>query len=517
VPESITASPFGDPESADGDADEQALRRENDRLREQVALLEARLLKHGQQRRAMLHILADLNALNRRSSNQRKAMIHILADYEQDRRRLAAQTERAEAAQQRLAYLALASSILATSLDYSTLADQLVELIVPELADWCSLELLGEFEDTPRISFAYVDPEQGRQIERSASRLAPAHAGDWATADRDLEKPQLLAEVSPREVRDLVGNEEQYRLLDQLGSASCLRIPIRSYGRSAGVLTCVLAHTRRRYGPADLSLAEDLAYRAGQALENARLYRELEELIRMRDDFLATMSHDLKNPLTAIKGWSQLLQSRAAHHEDPEVRQLVEGFTHINATAAKMTVRIDQLLDIARVQMAGQLDLDCRTIDLVDLVRQVITEQQTTVRHRIEFEAAVTELTCVCDTDRLERVIGNLLSNAIKYSPNATPIRLSLGTDKRAGGIRAVLTVQDQGVGIPAEDVPHIFDRFHRAGNVVGSIPGTGIGLFAAQQIIQQHGGSISVESQEGTGTAFTVVLPLVPPVDSAR
>jgi signal transduction histidine kinase len=148
----------------------------------------------------------------------------------------------------------------------------------------------------------------------------------------------------------------------------------------------------------------------------------------------------------------------------------------------------------------------------VALVHAVVAEQQaTTERHQLVITTAEPELVGSWDAVRLERVLGNLLSNAIKFSPRGGEISVSVGREDGAGGTWAVLAVSDRGLGIPADEVPHIFEHFHRAANVAGSIPGSGVGLASVRHILEQHGGSIAVVSHEGEGSTFTVRLPLGP------
>jgi signal transduction histidine kinase len=147
---------------------------------------------------------------------------------------------------------------------------------------------------------------------------------------------------------------------------------------------------------------------------------------------------------------------------------------------------------------------------VVALARQVIDEQQhTTEQHQLRLDAQVTELVGEWDAARLERLLANLVSNAVKYSPEGGEVTLTIRMETEAGEPWAVLTVQDRGVGIPATDLPHVFERFRRGRNVEGHIGGTGIGLAAVRQMVQQHGGQVTVESQEGCGTTVTVRLPL--------
>jgi signal transduction histidine kinase len=230
-----------------------------------------------------------------------------------------------------------------------------------------------------------------------------------------------------------------------------------------------------------------------------------EEAARLRDSVLASVSHDLRSPLAAIRGQAEL-QKRALSKDgnvDPE--RLLRGANRIEEAATRMNGMIAELVDAARVQAGRKLELHRKTTDLVELVRAIVAEQAHTTGHRLVCQSDEPMLPAVVDRVRVERVVANLLSNAIKYSPLGGDVCVHLGTQGRW----AVLTVQDHGVGIPAADLPHVFERFHRAANVAGHIKGTGLGLAGARHIVEQHGGSIELESQEGLGTTVTVTLPL--------
>jgi signal transduction histidine kinase len=259
-----------------------------------------------------------------------------------------------------------------------------------------------------------------------------------------------------------------------------------------------------------------IAGQAAIALDNARLYQQAQRAVHLRDEFLAAASHDLKNPLAAVKGITQLLERRARRWATPEGQTFVDRLQRIDVSLTRMTRLIDTLLDVTRVQMGQPLPLDRRPLDLVALARQVVEEQQqSTERHQLRVEATVPELIGAWDADRLSRLLANLLNNAVKYSPAGGEITLTVRPDTVAGEPWAVLMVRDQGIGIPAADLARIFERFQRARNAEGQIRGTGIGLAAARQVVEQHGGQISVESQEGQGSTFTVRLPLVPAATS--
>jgi PAS domain S-box-containing protein len=233
-------------------------------------------------------------------------------------------------------------------------------------------------------------------------------------------------------------------------------------------------------------------------------------LERQKDDFLAAAAHDLKTPLTTIKGVAQILQRRVGRWGTPEAEHLMHDLDRIDSTVSKMNLLINKLLDITRLQMDQPLTLEKRATDLVAVTRAVIDDQQTISKHHtIRLESDAPEIVGSLDAFRIERVVTNLLSNSIRYSPQGGEICVAIRKVSEANSPWAVITVHDNGVGIPTHDVAYIFDRFYRASNVEGTIAGAGIGLAGVRQIVEQHGGSISADSSEDQGTTFTVRLPL--------
>jgi signal transduction histidine kinase/DNA-binding response OmpR family regulator len=260
----------------------------------------------------------------------------------------------------------------------------------------------------------------------------------------------------------------------------------------------------------DETVLVQLAHMASVAIENARLYQEARAAVQAREELLSVVSHDLKNPLASIKGYAQLLRRRIERLAIPETTRLVDSLTKIDTASARMVRQIDELLDAAQLRAGQPLDLNLERIDLVALMRQVTTDRQQSMQHHhIQVTTAVPELYGIYDAVRIERVFSNLLANAIKYSPHGSSIDVDIARQQSGDRLWAVIAMRDQGIGIPAADLPHIFERFHRAGNVARHIQGTGIGLSSARQIVEQHSGTIDVASQEGVGSTFTVRLPV--------
>jgi signal transduction histidine kinase len=193
--------------------------------------------------------------------------------------------------------------------------------------------------------------------------------------------------------------------------------------------------------------------------------------------------------------------------------RLSGAISTIEGVIGSMTGMLDELLDAARLRAEGALALNRAPVDLVALARETVSVAQETVeRHHLSFQAGVPSLVGTFDGPRLQRVLANLLSNAVKYSPDETVVRVTVDRETGAEDDIAVLTVRDAGVGIPAADLPRIFEPFYRARNVANRIGGVGLGLAGSRQIVEQHGGTITAESREGEGSTFTVRLPLLSP-----
>ena len=237
---------------------------------------------------------------------------------------------------------------------------------------------------------------------------------------------------------------------------------------------------------------------------------ERKRLERMHEEFISAVAHDLKNPLTTVRGQSQLLRRRLERGDPLDATRLEVGLEGIDNAATRMSRQIDELTDVMRLRAGQEIELHREPTDLVTLARLTIeAHDPSTERHTIRLESTVDDLVGVWDGARLERVLDNLLGNAIKYSPKGGEIIVRIGREGSGKAEQAILSVEDSGVGIPASDLPLVFERFRRGANVI-SFAGSGIGLAGARRIVELHGGTITVESIEGQGSIFTVRLPLV-------
>jgi len=411
-------------------------------------------------------------------------------------------------ADEALQFLADAGALLASSLDYETTLQQVTQLVVPRLADWCGVSLQRPDRRIVQVAVAHVDPAKvtwARELERRFPTSPDSPTG----VPRVLRtgQPEFYPEITEEMLTATVQSPEQLDVVRQLGFNSVMIVPLSARGRTLGTLSFVQAESGRHYVPSDLILAQQLADRAALAIDNARLYQEAQDALRARAEFLSIASHELKTPLTAVQGQAQLMARYAAHGQ-LERGRLLTSTDRLLAGVRRLNLLVNDLLDATRLQ-TGQLTLRPQPVDVATLARDVLTriaEQGSptvTARHRLVL-AAPGPVVGSWDPVRLDQVLINLVENAVKYSPDGGEVRVEIGRDDES----AVLIVRDEGMGIARHDQPRLFQPFARA-HATETIPGTGLGLYITRQIVEQHGGSISVESEPGVGTSFAVRLPL--------
>ena len=245
-------------------------------------------------------------------------------------------------------------------------------------------------------------------------------------------------------------------------------------------------------------------------LEVNRDITSRKEIEREREAFVDALAHDLKNPLGAAKAQAQLMIRRTQKGVEFDRDSVVRGLNSVVSSINRMNDLIGEMLDAAQLRDGRGLEIQRDRIDLVDLAtNSTTTFNRLTPRHSIIIHASCDRLWGNWDRSRLERVIGNLLDNAIKYSPAGGEVSVDISREQRHGTDWAKLSVRDHGVGIPADELSTVFQRYRRARNVAGRFAGAGIGLSGVKAIVEQHGGSITIESVEGEGTTFTIRLPL--------
>ncbi len=436
----------------------------------------------------------------------------IRAEAERDRLLEKEQAARAaaERAERRSAFLAETTRILSGTLDYEDTATRLAHLCVPFAADWCAVWTVDGQGGVHLGALAHVDPSREALAKPGSIRVEPDIVGGVSHVVRSGQPLLCTSVPDTREARlAALGTKDPAveELVHALGLGSYVAVALVARGRTLGAITLARMPGSPPACRADLTLAEDLGHHAALALANARLYEESQEAIQARDEFLSIASHELRTPCTSLRlGIEALLRHARAGKLDRMPAPLIERLLETSDRQSKHLLHlIDRLLDVSRLE-AGHLDLELDEVDLTALTREAAGELREELARTggslvVEAERPVRGS---WDRARLRQVVTNLLGNALKYGAGK-PVRVRVHGDD----LSAWLCVEDRGIGIPEERQPHVFERFERA---VSSrhYGGLGLGLYIVRQIVEAHGGSITLESHPGEGSTFRVMLPKV-------
>ncbi|MCA1630501.1 MAG: PAS domain S-box protein [Acidobacteria bacterium] len=410
---------------------------------------------------------------------------------------------RAEDAQR---FLAEASEVLVSSLDYEATLKRIAELVVPRLADWCAVDMVTDERTLRRLAVAHEDPSK-IELALEVERRYPQTLADREGVAKVVRtgKPEMYPNI-PDELMALIARDaEHLKILRELGLRSAMIVPLNVRGRARGAITFVSAESGRHYAESDLAFAQDLARRAALAVENARLYREAREVNRLKDEFLATLSHELRTPLTAVLGWTRLLGT--GQLDEATAKRALET---IERNALSQVQLIDDILDVSRV-IRGKLRLNVRSTDLVPVIEAAVDSVRPAAEAKgIRLQVILDQQAGLIsgDPDRLQQIVWNLLSNAIKFTPKEGRVQVVLARVNS----HLEVTISDTGQGIPEEFLPYVFDRFRQADPTpTRAHGGLGLGLAIVRHLIELHGGSVRAESAgAGQGSTFRVSLPLL-------
>jgi PAS domain S-box-containing protein len=418
-------------------------------------------------------------------------------------------TER-KRADERTKFLVNATNLLASVVDSSSLLSRVAKLPVPLFADWCIVDQCASRSEidphcVQKWAVAHADPEQ-KAILRGLKKRLPKSFGPGTLVGDVLRqgKARLVADaVNPFEYAEPATPEDR-DLLCGLDSQSIICVPLSAHRVTFGAITFVLAGSSRKYCEEDLTAAEDFAQRASIAIENARLYEEAKEADRRKDEFLATLAHELRNPLAPVRNALEIARTPGIDEQVAE-----RALTVIDRQVDHMVRLVDDLLDLSRL-MRGKIQLRPERLLLRDVIARSIETARPLIDahgHKLEVSVPKHPVALFADPVRLEQIISNLLDNAAKYTERGGLIKLRA----KAHGDEIIIKVRDTGIGIDPQILPHMFDLFRQAeSSLERSRGGLGIGLTLVRRLVDIHGGKVEARSDgPGTGAEFIVRLPL--------
>ncbi|MFL5381550.1 MAG: GAF domain-containing sensor histidine kinase [Longimicrobiaceae bacterium] len=445
----------------------------------------------------------------------------------------------------RFAFLAETSRALAASLDFETTLATGAGLALPHFGTWCMVDVVEADDAIRRVAVIHPDPAKQR-LARSFYRAHPPGRDDPLGAPRVIRTRESAFVIAYDDVLEGIAQVEHRGLLRELGACSFLMVPMSARGRTLGAITFV-SGDRRQYDADDLLLAEDLGRRCAMALDNARLYaasqdalraaeaareaatftalraeellgeanlarHEAEEADCAKSAFLGTISHEFRTPLTAIQGFTDLL---AEEVPGPLNHGQRHDLARIRAASDHLLALIDEILTFSR-QQAGHSVLRLREVDLAALVREAAgLAEPLAAAKGLGFTLRIPEgpLPFRTEAGKIRLILLNLAANAVKFT-EAGGVTLELETT----GDSVLLRVGDTGIGVAPEHAEQVFSAFWQVDQSSGRLGGTGLGLAVTRQLATLLEGEVTLESEPGEGSVFTVRLPLLaPPAPPSR
>ncbi len=412
--------------------------------------------------------------------------------------------------EENLRFLAEASVALGEIGDVESTLKRVSQLAVPHFADWSEVTLREPGGNVRRLVATHWDPKKVKFAEDLERRFP---SGESGAAQRVIREGAsiFVPEVSDAMLRESASSREHLDMVRALKLRSSICVPMRTNARTVGAIAFATSESGRVYGEFDLRTCEELARRAAIALENAKLVQALKEADRRKDEFLAVLAHELRNPLAPVRNAIEILRATAS--TSPQLQ-----WTHdvIDRQVRQLSRLVDDLLDVSRIT-SGKIELRRERVQLSAAVRIALEACRPLIErggHELTVRTPRHPVWLDADLARVAQVLSNLLNNAAKYTRSGGHIWL---TAERSGGM-AVVRVRDNGLGIDPSMLTRIFDMFTQAGGSgAHSQGGLGIGLTLVRRLVELHGGCVEAHSDGiGRGSEFVVRLP-VSPVDAAN
>jgi PAS domain S-box-containing protein len=403
--------------------------------------------------------------------------------------------------EQALRFLSEASKSLASLIDYKSTLQMVASLAVPDFADWCTVDMVNSEGSLERMTIAHVDPTQVKLAEELHHRYpSDPNAPHGVAHVFRTGQSELTPEITDTTLQQAAQDEEHLRILRELKLHSYMSVPITAKQTTLGVITFVSGESGRVYGADDLALAEELSHRAAIAIENARLYQQVREADRRKDEFLAMLAHELRNPLAPIRSGLEIL-AMTPGPESETIGLMQEQVEH-------MVRLVDDLLDVSRI-MRGKVDLRREPIELATIVKRSVDAVRSRIeshQQRLDISLPEEPIWLYADPVRVAQVLENLLNNASKYMDDGGRIELTANRHDA----QVMLRVRDTGIGIDSELLPNVFELFTQSTRSLDRAQGgLGIGLTLVQRLVHLHGGVVLASSEgAGQGSTFTVWLP---------
>jgi signal transduction histidine kinase len=408
-------------------------------------------------------------------------------------------------AEQIARFLADASAALSLLVDFDSTLQKVAALAVPHFADWASVDVLESDGTLRRVAVAHVNREKAQLARDLHHRFPPDPElphGAWEILRTG--RPELTSIVTPERLEESISSPELLAIVKSLGFQSYIGVPLQVRDRVLGVISFISAESGHHYDETDLAVAEDLASRAAIAIENSQLYRELRDADRRKDEFLATLAHELRNPLAPIRNGLEVL--KLSGPEDPIADEV---HSMMDRQLTQMVRLVDDLLDVSRITR-NKLELRKTATTLEHVIQSAIETSMPVIEqagHELVVALPTESIPIQADSVRLAQVFSNLLNNSAKYTEPGGRIDVTATIE----GDVVVVGVRDTGLGMTAESLPLIFEMFSQVDrHSERSQGGLGIGLGLVRRLVQMHGGTVEARSAGlGQGSEFIVRLPL--------
>lgn len=433
--------------------------------------------------------------------------------------------------EENLLFLSEASRILSSSLDYNDTLQNVAQIAVPHIADWCTVSLIDENNFPQQVALSHVDPKKIKwayklQREYPPDPDAPTGVPNVIRTGKPEMFPHIPEELLVRAAKD----EKHLKIIRELGLVSAMTVPILQGNKAVGAISFVSAESEKHFTPADLSMAEEVASRAALAIENSQLYNQVQIMIdslektvavrtnalnilntelkrsnRELQDFAYVASHDLQEPLRKIQAFGNLLDEEYGELLQKEGKDYLERMRN---AASRMRGLIDDLLSFSRVATKGQAFVE---VDLSEILNDVLLDLEVRIQET-KAEIHVKKLPKIdADPFQMRQLFQNLLSNALKFHKKGRAPIITVSAKLKTNGARHIpyctLTFEDNGIGFNEKYIDRIFTVFQRL-HGKESYEGTGIGLAVCRKIVERHGGSITATSKLGVGSVFSITIP---------